>query len=47
MNMKVAIMGDGLSGLACALTLEKRGVKPDVLEKRRIVGDRFTNSGVF
>ena len=41
--MKVAIMGAGLSGLACAITLEKYGVFPTIFEKRSCVGDRFVN----
>ncbi|KUO75944.1 MAG: dehydrogenase [Desulfosporosinus sp. BRH_c37] len=41
--MKVAIMGAGLSGLACAITLEKYGVLPTIFEKRSRVGDRFVN----
>ncbi|WP_281889798.1 NAD(P)-binding protein [Paenibacillus sp. YYML68] len=41
--MNVAIMGAGLSGLACALTLERSGVMPVVYEKRGRVGDRFVN----
>lgn len=39
--IKVAIMGAGLSGLSCAITLEKHGVKPVIFEKRDMVGDRF------
>ncbi|MEO3946020.1 NAD(P)/FAD-dependent oxidoreductase [Gorillibacterium sp. CAU 1737] len=42
--MKVAIMGAGLSGLACAITLEKHGVTPAIFEKRSSVGDRFVNA---
>ncbi|WP_430787322.1 NAD(P)-binding protein [Virgibacillus flavescens] len=39
--MKIAIMGAGLSGLACALTLEKHGYQADIFERRGMVGDRF------
>lgn len=41
--MNVAIMGAGLSGLACAITLEKYGIFPTIFEKRSRVGDRFVN----
>ncbi|WP_147535250.1 NAD(P)/FAD-dependent oxidoreductase [Bacillus marasmi] len=41
--MKIAIMGAGLSGLACAITLEKYGITPEIYEKRSKVGDRFVN----
>ncbi|MFQ3546207.1 NAD(P)-binding protein [Halobacillus rhizosphaerae] len=39
--MKTAIIGAGLSGLACALTLEKYGHQAEIFEKRQMVGDRF------
>ncbi|MBW4839965.1 MAG: NAD(P)/FAD-dependent oxidoreductase [Paenibacillaceae bacterium] len=42
--MKVAIMGAGLSGLACAITLERNGIEPVIFEKRSRVGDRFVNA---
>jgi flavin-dependent dehydrogenase len=42
--MKVAIMGAGMSGLFCAITLEKFGINPVVFEKRNRVGDRFINA---
>lgn len=45
--MKVAIMGAGLSGLACAMELERHGIEPIIFEKRRTVGDRFVNGEVF
>jgi flavin-dependent dehydrogenase len=45
--IKVAIMGAGLSGLACAITLEKNGIKPKIFEKRRQVGDRFVNCEIL
>lgn len=36
--MKIAIIGAGISGLACALECEKLGVIPDVFEKSHSVG---------
>ncbi len=42
--MEVAIMGAGIAGLSCAITLEKQGVKPTIFEKRNCVGDRFVNA---
>lgn len=41
--MNIAIMGAGLSGLSCAIVLEKYGIKPTIFEKRSCVGDRFVN----
>jgi len=38
--MKVAIIGAGISGLACALALEKRGIVPDVFERFDRCGGR-------
>lgn len=45
--MEIAIMGAGLSGLACAITLEKNGITPTIYEKRSRVGDRFVNGEVL
>lgn len=45
--MQIAIMGAGLSGLACAITLEKNGISPTIFEKRDKLGDRFVNGEVF
>jgi flavin-dependent dehydrogenase len=42
--MKVAIMGAGLSGLCCAIILERNGIEPTIFEKRRMPGDRFINA---
>lgn len=46
-EMNIAIMGAGLSGLACALTLEKNGISPTIFEKRSRVGDIFVNGEVL
>lgn len=46
-KMDIAIMGAGLSGLACAITLEKNGITPTIFEKRSKVGDRFVNGEVL
>ncbi|MGI6576304.1 MAG: NAD(P)-binding protein [bacterium] len=40
-------MGAGLSGLSCALTLEKHGIAPIVFESRNQVGDRFVNGEIL
>lgn len=45
--MNVAIMGAGLAGLACAITLERNGIKPVIYERRSRVGDRFVNGEVL
>lgn len=42
--MEVAIMGAGMSGLCCAITLERYGITPTIFEKRSRVGDRFINA---
>lgn len=41
--IKVAIIGAGISGLACAITLEQKGAQVTVLEKKSLAGDRFVN----
>lgn len=45
--LRVAIMGAGLAGLACAHQLERYGFKPDIFEKRHRVGERFPNMEVI
>lgn len=42
--MEVAIMGAGISGLCCAITLERYGITPTIFENRTSVGDRFINA---
>jgi hypothetical protein len=46
-NVKIAIMGAGLSGLACALMLERNGIRPEIFESKGEVGDRFINGEAF
>lgn len=46
-TMRVAILGAGLAGLACAHELERLGVIPDIYEKRHRVGERFPNVEVM
>ncbi|HLV08660.1 MAG TPA: NAD(P)-binding protein, partial [Halanaerobiales bacterium] len=46
-KIKVAIMGAGLSGLACARILEENGVTPTIFEKRSELGDRFVNCEIL
>lgn len=41
--MRIAIVGAGLSGLACAHELERLGYAPHIFEKRHRVGERFPN----
>ncbi len=41
--MRVAILGAGFAGLACARHLEQNGIYPDIFEKRHRVGERFPN----
>lgn len=40
-------MGAGLSGLSCAIELEKHGIYPTIFEDRRQVGDRFVSGEIF
>lgn len=41
--MKVAIIGAGLSGLYCALELEKYGIYPDIFEKNSFIAEPFSH----
>ncbi len=42
--MKVAIIGAGLSGLSCAIELERHKIKPVIFEKRAHVGEALSYS---
>lgn len=46
-SLRVAIIGAGISGLACAIELERHGITPDIFEQRHRVGELFTHSAVF
>lgn len=45
--MKVAIIGAGLAGMSCALTLEKEGVPFDIFERRSTCGELFHHSSAM
>ncbi|MCX7749572.1 MAG: FAD-dependent oxidoreductase [Clostridia bacterium] len=38
--MKVAIIGAGVSGLSCAIELERHGITPVIFEKTKMLGDK-------
>ncbi len=41
--MKVAIIGAGVSGIACAHELERYGVKPVIFERNSFIGEQFSH----
>jgi len=45
--MRVAIIGAGISGLSCAIELEKHGVRPVIFEKRAHVGEALLYSIIW
>jgi flavin-dependent dehydrogenase len=45
--MKVAIIGAGISGLACAGELEKYGISPVIFEKKSYIGDAYAHVSVI
>lgn len=42
--MRVAIIGAGVAGLACAIELERHGIKPQIFEKNYRIGNPFSYS---
>jgi sarcosine oxidase len=45
MSKRIAVVGGGIAGLCTAVALVKRGVKPVVLERRRIGGSHGSSHG--
>lgn len=43
--MKVAIIGGGLSGIVCAIQLQRYGIKPHVFEKNKKVAEPYRHVG--
>lgn len=43
--MRVAIIGAGVAGLACAHELEKHGIKPVIYEKNSFIGEAYSHVG--
>ncbi|GAB6179981.1 NAD(P)/FAD-dependent oxidoreductase [Desulfotomaculum defluvii] len=41
--MKIAIIGAGISGMSCALELERNGIYPDIFEERPRPGELFNH----
>jgi len=46
-NEKIAIVGAGISGIVCALTLAERGAKPELFEKNDIINQNGEICDVF
>jgi digeranylgeranylglycerophospholipid reductase len=45
--LKAAVIGAGLAGLACGLTLEKEGIPFDIFERRSMSGELFHHSSAM
>lgn len=43
--MKVAIIGAGLSGIICALQLQKYRIVPDIYERKNVFGEEYRHVG--
>ncbi|NNG67132.1 NAD(P)/FAD-dependent oxidoreductase [Caldanaerobacter subterraneus] len=41
MRLKIAIIGAGISGLSCALALERHGIYCDIYERKHTIGNLF------
>ncbi len=42
-NLKVAIIGAGITGLACAHELERHNISPSIIERKSFIGDIETH----
>ncbi len=45
--MKVAIIGAGTSGLACAIELERNGIYPEIFERNEFIGEYHPHVSAF
>lgn len=45
--MKVAIIGAGISGLCCAIELERHGIEYDIFEQKHAIGDMYSHVGAL
>ncbi|PAB59845.1 NAD(P)/FAD-dependent oxidoreductase [Anaeromicrobium sediminis] len=45
--VKVAIIGAGVSGLSCAIELEKHGIYPEIFERNSFIGEHHPHVSAF